>query len=141
MSEADELCREIAIVDRGEIVAQGTPDELKATADVERQVVIRLGEAPARGMDAVERRLSTLPTVTHVRHHFTDDGEPTVVIRCDETTTTLDEALAVLREARTGIRAVQVKEPSLEDAFLAATGREFEDDASPGDEPSTGDGT
>ena len=138
MYEADELCREIAIVDRGEIVAQGTPDELKVTAEVERQVVIRLAEAPATGMDALERRLTALPTVTHVRHHLTDDGEPTLVLRCDETTATLDEALAVLREVRTSIRAVQVKEPSLEDAFLAASGREFEDDASP-DATSVGD--
>jgi daunorubicin resistance ABC transporter ATP-binding subunit len=127
MYEADELCREIAIIDRGEIVAQGTPEELKATAEVERQVVIRLAEAPTGGIERVERQVSALPTVTHVRHYYTDDGEPTLVIRCDETTATLDEALAVLREAGTSIRAVQVKEPSLEDAFLAATGREFEE--------------
>nr|MBA2278250.1 hypothetical protein [Chloroflexia bacterium] len=90
-------------------------------------VVIRLAETPAAGFGPVERRLGALPTVTHVRHHVTDDGDPVLSIRCDETTATLDEALAVLREARAGIRAVQVKEPSLEDAFLAATGREFEE--------------
>ncbi len=129
MTEADELCREIAIVDRGEIVAQGAPEALKATAAVERQVVIRLAEAPLSGLDPIERRLRTLPEVTHVRHHFAESGESTLVIRirCDETTATLDEALAVLREARASVTAVQVKDPSLEDAFLAATGREFEE--------------
>src|SRR4029079_14968464 len=37
MHEADELCREIAIIDHGKIVAQGSPTALKATVAAERR--------------------------------------------------------------------------------------------------------
>lgn len=45
MHEADQLCREIAIVDHGRIVAQGTPAELKAHVADERRVIVATEQA------------------------------------------------------------------------------------------------
>ena len=51
------------------------------------------------------------------------------MLRCTDTTATLDQSLALLRQVGAGVRAIDVREPSLEDAFLGATGRTFEDAA------------
>ncbi len=147
MHEADILCREIAIVDRGLIVAQGSSQQLKAKARVDRRVIITL-QAPAGvggngnlpDAHAIERRLSALPVVTHASYSVSGQGNPVLTIRCTETTATLDEALAILREAGAGVREIDVREPSLEDAFLAATGREFEDAESGDDQDDTAAG-
>jgi ABC-2 type transport system ATP-binding protein len=147
MHEADILCREIAIVDRGLIVAQGAPQELKSRAEVDRRVIITLRPLVATSADggrfdtgAIERRLSALTVVTHVDTSVGGQGDPVLTIRCTETTATLDEALAILREAGAGVREIDVREPSLEDAFLAATGREFEEaDSGEGPDAAAGD--
>jgi len=133
MHEADVLCREIAIVDRGLIVAQGSPATLKAGANVDRQVIVTLAGTLDGRRDAVHSRLSSLPTVSDIRHEVNEDGSPTLTLRCSETTITLDTALAVLRELSTPIREIQIREPSLEDAFMNATGREFEFEVNPTD--------
>ena len=126
MHEADVLCREIAIVDRGQIVAQGTPAALKLGAKVERQVIITLAGSLNGKQDLVHRRLRALPTITQVRQELGDDGASSLTLRCSETTQTLDSALATLRELEAPVREIQVREPSLEDAFMTATGREFD---------------
>lgn len=126
MHEADVLCREIAIVDRGLIVAQGTPAALKAGSNVDRQVIITLaGELDGR-RNTVHERLRAMPTISNVRQERSDEGAPMLNLRCSETTQALDTALALLRELSTPIREIQVREPSLEDAFMNATGREFD---------------
>jgi len=129
MHEADVLCRDIAIVDRGLIVAQGSPSELKARADVDRRIIITLGDDPGRGWDraATIRRLEAPPMISQVSIDPGDDAGLALTIRCTDTTAGLDEALAVLRESGIGIRGIEIREPSLEDAFLSATGREFEE--------------
>jgi ABC-2 type transport system ATP-binding protein len=126
LAEADALCEDLAIIDRGLIVARGTPAELKARAAVDRQVRILPGRPPDGEVGAALRRL---PTVTHVSVDSAPEPGGSLTLRCTDTSTTLDEALALLRAAGTSVRAIEVREPSLEDAFLAATGREFEEDA------------
>jgi ABC-2 type transport system ATP-binding protein len=126
MHEADVLCREIAIVDRGLIVAQGTPAALKLGAKVDRQVIITLAGALNGKQELVHQRLRALPTITQVRQDLGDDGASSLTLRCSETTQTLDSALAALRELEAPVREIQVREPSLEDAFMTATGREFD---------------
>ncbi|MGB3328374.1 MAG: ATP-binding cassette domain-containing protein [Thermomicrobiales bacterium] len=125
MHEADVLCREIAIVDHGLIVAQGTPAVLKAGAAVDRQVIISLASALDGGLSSVAASLRAVPVVSDVRHESGEDGATVLTLRCRETTSALDTALAVLREARAPVREIRVVEPTLEDAFMHATGREY----------------
>ncbi|MGC4191541.1 MAG: ABC transporter ATP-binding protein [Thermomicrobiales bacterium] len=127
MHEADVLCREIAIVDRGLIVAQGTPAELKAGAAVDRQVIITLATSLDGRQSDIATSLRAVPAISDVRHEFGEDGAPVLTLRCAETTMALDTALAILREASAPVREIRVVEPTLEDAFMHATGREFDD--------------
>jgi ABC-2 type transport system ATP-binding protein len=125
MHEADVLCSRLAIVDRGVIVTTGTPDELKEAAPVARQVVIRLAAPIEQGRAQLILHLTDLPSVAQV----TDDGShaDTLTLRCSDTASTLDQSLALLRQVGAAVRAIDVREPSLEDAFLGVTGREFDD--------------
>jgi len=123
MHEADILCSRLAIVDKGVIVAAGTPEQLKSGAPMSRQVVIRLAEPLREGRAQLVLHLGDLPSVAQV---VDDPASPdALVLRCTDTAATLDQSLALLRVVGAAVRAIDVREPSLEDAFLGATGREF----------------
>jgi hypothetical protein len=70
-------------------------------------------------------RAEKLAGVTRV--HYEPGIEDLLTLRCADTAATLDRSLALLREIEVTVRSVEIREPSLEDAFLAATGREFEE--------------
>jgi ABC-2 type transport system ATP-binding protein len=126
MHEADVLCREIAIIDQGLIVAEGTPDALKAATEIDRRVVITIADDSPYDQALLEEQLGNLSSVVNASHLPGDTGQMRLEVACVETTSALDAALAMLRERGTGISAIDIREPSLEDAFLLATGREFE---------------
>jgi ABC-2 type transport system ATP-binding protein len=122
MHEADQLCREIAIVNRGLIVAQGSPAELKERVRGERRVVV----TTPRGLNGRSAEftdsLRALDGVRAVLHADSPSGGAEFTILCADTARTLDETLALLRGAGAAIDGVRVIEPTLEDAFLALAG-------------------
>ena len=123
MHEADQLCREIAIVDHGRIVAQGAPPALKARVASERRVVITTRAGLNGGAPAVEAGLARLAGVRGVDHEADEAGGAVWTLRCDDTAVALDQALALLRDRGGPVQGVAVVEPTLEDAFLSITGR------------------
>lgn len=126
MNEADQLCREIAIVDQGRIVAQGTPDALKARVAGERRVVVTTAQPlDSRGLD-MGAHLSSLSGVRGVSQESSATGGSALTILCADTAATLDETLAILRTQGIMISGVRVVEPTLEDAFLAIAGRSLD---------------
>ncbi|HZU11287.1 MAG TPA: ABC transporter ATP-binding protein [Chloroflexota bacterium] len=125
MHEADQLCREIAIVDRGRVVAQGTPAELKSRVSGARRVVIETHETLNGRALEVERAIGALEPVRSVSIRPEDRGA-NLTILCDDTARTLDDTLSLLRRYPATIRTVTVIEPTLEDVFLSVAGRSFE---------------
>ena len=122
MHEADQLCREIAIVDHGRIVAQGTPSELKALVSGGRRVVVATHQ-PLNGLaDDITGRLRSIATVRAVDQALTDSGGSELTIFCNDTAQALDDALAIVRGYGVTIDGIRVLEPTLEDAFLAIAG-------------------
>jgi ABC-2 type transport system ATP-binding protein len=126
MVEADQLCREIAIVDKGLIVARGTPDELKARVEATRRVVVWTREALNGRAAELGRRLSSLEDVRSVSQKHKEAGGTQLTLLCSDTATTLDATLAILRGYGASISQVRVVEPTLEDVFLAIAGRSLE---------------
>ncbi len=124
MHEADALCDQLAIIDQGLIVAAGTPAELKAAAPVDRLVRIVLAGSLGERGPALLLRLRALPSVLDASHVLGADDSLTLL--CTDTTAGLDQSLALLRQVDAGVRALEVRNPTLEDAFLGATGRTFE---------------
>jgi ABC-2 type transport system ATP-binding protein len=132
MWEADQLCAEIAIVNRGRIVAQGTPAELKQRVEGERRVVVATNR-PLNGLTAdVGKRLRDLPTVRAVQHDLSLSGGAEFTILCADTAQALDETLAIIRTTGAAIETVKVIEPTLEDAFLAIAGGTFHEPGAAG---------
>jgi ABC-2 type transport system ATP-binding protein len=125
MYEADTLCDEIAIVDHGLVVASGTPAELKASSGIQRRISITITEGHTHDHTDFEGQLVEHPSITHATHHPDETGSMRLDITCLETTGALDVALALLRDRGTAVAAIDIREPSLEDTFLRATGREF----------------
>ncbi len=126
MQEADALCREIAIVDGGNIVARGTPEELKARVARERRIIVQT-HAPLNGRSTeIGNRVAMLPGVRGATQDISDSGGLELTLLCANTAVTLDATLALLREYGATISGVRVVEPTLEDAFLAVAGRSFE---------------
>jgi len=143
MAEADELCDRLAIVDRGRILAEGTPVELKRR--VQRESVFRLELDRLAGGAAA---LAALPGV--VRAATMSDGAGEVGRERQSVVVNLvlddDAALGGVVGALGGlgarIVALQKSEPSLEDVFVELVGRGFDDEAvhhgeRPGPPPAT----
>lgn len=122
MWEADQLCAEIAIVDHGRIVAQGTPQELKGLVDDGRRIVVSTHEGLGERAAEMTARLEQLSGVWTVQHSIVTGGGSELTILCADPTRILDDTLAVVRLADVSLSAVRVLEPTLEDAFLSLAG-------------------
>jgi ABC-2 type transport system ATP-binding protein len=117
LEEADRLASQLAIVDRGRIVAEGTPDELKGELH---------GDAvhlEMTGHPAPELVLAALAPVTAVREIRVEGNS--VNARADEGATAIPGVLAALKSAGVPARAATVARPSLDDVYLRYAGRRF----------------
>jgi ABC-2 type transport system ATP-binding protein len=123
MHEADQLCREIAIIDHGRIVAQGSPTELKQRVEGERRIVVTTRERLEGSGAEIEEQFAQLPWTRSVRRAITAGGAAEFTILCAEIAATLDAALAILRDQEASVSSIQVIEPTLEDVFLSIAGR------------------
>ncbi len=117
LDEADQLAEQIAIVDRGKVVAEGTPDELKREL---RGDAIHVDlEADYNG--AVSRALTGLPAIRDV----VVDGR-TLRARADDGGRAVPIVLGALESAGVAVSSVRVARPSLDDVYLKYTGRTFD---------------
>ncbi|PZS20783.1 MAG: hypothetical protein DLM57_00580 [Pseudonocardiales bacterium] len=117
LEEADQLCDRLAIIDDGTIVAQGTPDELKSELGSD---VLTIGLDPVEH-DRARDALLTLAGLDHV----TDAAEG-LAVYVDDAAGAVADVVRLLGDA--GIRpgAIALSRPSLDDVFLASTGRRIE---------------
>ncbi len=129
LEEVDRLASAMVIVDRGRVVAEGTPDELKRRLEGD---TIRLQLASAAQAEAardVADRLGLRAVVA---------GEDRRVLsgRAANGGQTVPSLLSALEQAGVGVDEVAVARPSLDDVYLALTGRRLEDAAQPARERS-----
>jgi ABC-2 type transport system ATP-binding protein len=122
MSEAETLCNRVAIVDHGEVLALGTVAELKAS--VTREAVIRIeGVISSKASQAVE----ALTGVKRVA--ITDvDGRTQLTVVTDDPNSTLPRLIETLRAHQAVMQKITPEEMTLEDVFIARTGRTLLDD-------------
>jgi ABC-2 type transport system ATP-binding protein len=121
MDEAETLCDRIAIVDRGKIIALGTPSELKSLVkgsdrielevegDIER-IMAMLGAAP--GLHDVKRE--------------GENGRLTV--RADDGAHLIPRIIADVEAIRGHVKSISLQRISLEDVFIEFTGRSLRDE-------------
>mgnify|MGYP005809972553 CR=1 FL=1 len=119
MDEAETLCDRVAVVDRGRVIALGTPRELVASLGAEHVVEFALAGHAA----ADPGELARLPGVTAVR---ADAG--TFRLRVTEPHVVVPALLAALERRRLDLARFAVHQATLEDVFVALTGRHLRDD-------------
>jgi ABC-2 type transport system ATP-binding protein len=117
LDEADRLADLIAVIDRGRVIAEGTPDELKDRVGGER-LEVHLADASA--VDTAVRALAPMADEPPVA-----DGE-TVRLPVTQRTGTIVEAVRRLDEAGVAVDDLGLRRPTLDDVFLALTGHAAE---------------
>ena len=117
LEEADQFASRLAIIDRGQIVAAGTPDELKVALRGD-SVVVQMGDR--RGAGIGERALLGLTDVGSVAL----DGTA-LRARVPDGARLLPSMLAALDGAGLQVESVAVSRPSLDDVYLHFAGRSF----------------
>jgi ABC-2 type transport system ATP-binding protein len=117
LDEADRLADLIAVIDRGRVIAEGTPDELKDRVGGER-LEVHLADASA--VDAAVRALAPMADEPPQA-----DGE-TVRLPVSRRSGTIVEAVRRLDEAGVAVDDLGLRRPTLDDVFLALTGHAAE---------------
>jgi ABC-2 type transport system ATP-binding protein len=117
MDEAERLCDRVAIVDRGKVIALGTPRELIARVVGQEIVEFR---AQADGLDEVALR--ALPGVAAARA----DGAGWA-LTVDRLHVAVPALLALLEARRVPLEALATHRATLEDVFVTLTGRRLRD--------------
>jgi ABC-2 type transport system ATP-binding protein len=123
MEEADRLCGRIGIIDRGLIVAEGSPAELKTSLGGQ---TLSLRYAPDTSPELLGRVRSALLARDDVLAVVASDGHLSVEV--DEAAAVAPEVLRALHHESAAPQALSIKQPTLEDVYLRSTGRDFEDE-------------
>jgi ABC-2 type transport system ATP-binding protein len=119
LEEADQLARQIAVVDHGRVIAQGTSDELKAQVGGERlEITVARGGDVNAAMRALQPYASGEPRV--------DMEQRRVVVPVTNGSRLLTNAVRDLDAAGLQLDDLALRRPTLDDVFLTLTGHEAE---------------
>jgi ABC-2 type transport system ATP-binding protein len=128
MDEADALCDRILIIDNGEIVAEGTPDELKRRVGGD-QISLTVSAADvARAAEVVEAKAGAAPEVTEASEGATASDLATVRLTAPDGGAAIPGLITALSEHGVTVAGVEVRRPTLDDVFLTLTGRSLRDE-------------
>jgi len=121
LEETDKLCDRLAIIDHGQIVALGTPDELKG--EIRGDVValtlpLQEPDQQAKTIEQAKQLLTPQSFVKDVR--ATSDG---LNVYVDEGSSAVPPILHTLEGAGVTVEGITLTRPSLDDVFIKYTGR------------------
>jgi ABC-2 type transport system ATP-binding protein len=118
MEEAERLCDRVGIIDRGELKAEGTREELVALLGEHDKVHLS-------GSGALEAAAIACARLAPV--HAASAGDGSIELLVEGASAALPEILTTASEAGVTVHGVEVEEPNLEAVFLHLTGRALRD--------------
>ncbi|MBO1349562.1 MAG: ABC transporter ATP-binding protein [Hormoscilla sp. GUM202] len=125
LEEVDALADRVAIVDKGVVIASGTPSQLKDRVGGDR-ITLRIREfSPAEEAEKAKQMLSTLPMVQSAIVNTAQGNSLNLVV-----TPQSDALMTVqkaLQDAGLPTFGIAQSRPSLDDVYLAATGQTIND--------------
>lgn len=125
LEEVDALADRVAIIDRGLVIATGTPSQLKDQVGGDR-ITLRIREfSPQEEADKAKSLLSSLPFVQEIIINSAQGNSLNLVV------TPQNDALITIQQALNNaglpIFGIAQSRPSLDDVYLAATGKTLMD--------------
>jgi ABC-2 type transport system ATP-binding protein len=125
LDEADALCDRVLVIDNGKVVAEGRPDELKRRVS---------GDVITLSVNNPDVARATIAGRLNIREITLNGRTLRLTVRHGERA--LPELLRILGDAGVTLNSVQLVRPTLDDVFLALTGRGLRDDSPvPASEP------
>lgn len=123
LDEADRLASDIVIIDHGKVIAAGTPTELKGRAG-DDMIEVHVRDADQlSGVSDVLAKLGGEPRV--------DVPTRRAYVPVDDGSTRLMEALRALDQEGIAVEDISLRRPTLDEVFLALTGKPAESTDSP----------
>jgi ABC-2 type transport system ATP-binding protein len=119
LDEADQLAGRLAIIDRGRVIAEGTRGELKAS--------VGAGSLHVRVRDIAQRDDARRVLASCLGTDVAVDGDPAALSAVDVDADRAAAALAALTGAGVPVAEFALGQPSLDEVFLALTGRPADD--------------
>ena len=117
LEEADRLARRVAIIDRGQVVALGTPDALKGSL---RGDLVSIEVADESRIAEAAALLDQLPHATSVVREGAS-----LHVQVEHGARALGGLVASLEQAGFAVGQASISRPSLDEVYLAMTGRSF----------------
>jgi ABC-2 type transport system ATP-binding protein len=124
LDEADQLSDRLAIIDRGHVIAEGTPAQLKQRYSGDT-IVITPAELPD-SLPSLERDLASAP---FIRTAQIQDGS--IRLSVTDATRSMAAIFTMLADQGIAVSAASLAQPSLDDVFLHETGRSLRDAGKP----------
>jgi len=118
MEEVEQLCHHIVIMDKGQIIAKGTNDELKNSISTSEKITVEF-------LDNEEAFITTLnknPNILQI-----DQTDNTIHISYKTKEHNLNELIDLLSKNNIQYRSIFSERPTLNDVFLELTGKELRD--------------
>ncbi|MDA2808871.1 ATP-binding cassette domain-containing protein [Nocardiopsis suaedae] len=117
LEEADQLADDIAVLDHGKVISRGTPDELKARAGAQVLQVQPLHAGQLERVGGIVEQVTGSEVRTNERTASASVTDPAV----------MPEVVRRLDDAGISVAELNLRKPSLDEVFLALTGRPAED--------------
>jgi ABC-2 type transport system ATP-binding protein len=127
LDEADVLANRVGIINRGRIVAEGTPEELKRAIGTDVVIARIDGDH-----EAASGAIGAVPGVGKVEAHGTE-----VSVAVDDGSAAISPIAVALAGAHVTVRELTLRTPTLDDVFLEVTGGRFDDVTGPSDDDET----
>jgi ABC-2 type transport system ATP-binding protein len=120
LEEADQLAHQIVVIEGGQVIARGTPNELKEQVGGER---LELTIARRDDLDAARRVLQSYGSVQ------VDDEQRLLTVPVTHGSRLLSSVVRELDTIDVQLEDLRLRLPTLDDAFLTLTGHKTEQDA------------
>lgn len=122
LEEADKLCDRLSIIDHGQIVAQGTPEEMKREISADAvSLTIANGRGIADSGHAIATAKQVLSRIGDITQIIDSDNGLTVYGK--DGAFMVPEIIRALDNAEVRISSINISSPTLDDVFLKHTGR------------------
>ncbi len=120
LEEADQLADRLAVIDHGKVIAEGTPGRLKAQ--------VGSGALKVRVTDPAERERTAEVLTAALGVEISREKDTAALSARLGASERAAAGLAALEEAGVGVETFSLGQPSLDEVFLALTGKPAEDD-------------